>query len=517
MKKLHLLLLRSFIGPFIATFFISLFLFLMQFLWKYIGDLVGKGLEWYIIAEFIFYSAIHLIPLALPLAILLSSIMTFGNLGERYELAAIKSAGVSLLKAMRPMILLMLFMALFTFYTTNIIIPKANLSWGALLYDVTHKKPALNIQDGIFYRELEGYSIRVGKKLSDNQSVEDILIYEDDLNKTSKTIIMAEKGKMQFTPDQRFLLLELSNGRRYEEMTDNPSYHRTFPHNVMEFKHQELAINLEELQFKRTRKELFKEDYRMLNVKELSDKTDSLNKQIDDKYTYLSNYLSPYLHFPKDSTRQYAFSEEQLKSEYINLIGSYVRLEKTDPSREVAEEAVKELTETPEEISISTTSDFPEPEWAGDEEQIRKDVLASAANSARNIQRVLNSANQEIKMIYDLKMKYTAEWHKKFSLAVSCIILFFIGAPLGAIIRKGGFGLPLVISILLFIVYYIINVVGEKLVKEGHLNTITGMWMSSVILFPLAAFLTYKASTDSKLFDGDAYLRLFRKLKLIRS
>ncbi len=513
MKKLHLLLIKSFAGPFVATFFISLFLFLMQFLWKYIGDLVGKGLEWYIILEFIFYSSIHLIPLALPLAILLSSIMTMGNLGERYELAAIKSAGVSLLKAMRPMMLLMIFMALVTFYTTNILIPKANLSWGALLYDVSNKKPALNIQDGIFYKELDGYAIRVGHKQSDNQTVEDITIYEDGRNRTTKTIVLAKKGKMYFTEDQRYLLLELENGVRYEEMIDNPSYNRNFPHNTMHFKKQEIAINLEELQFKRTRKELFKDDYRMLNVKELNEKSDSLNRQITTKYRYLNQYLSPYFHFPKDSTKHYQFSPSQIKMPYIDQVGNFIKLEKRKLATETLEQNV-DAGDVQNGIVIEEQQSALEwPQETADRNQLKKDALSAAANSARNIQRVLNSTNQEIKVINDLKMKYEVEWHKKFTLAISCIILFFIGAPLGAIIRKGGFGLPLVISILLFIVYYIINVVGEKLAKEGHLHIITGMWMSSVILFPLAVFLTYKASTDSRLLDGDSWKRMFNFLK----
>jgi lipopolysaccharide export system permease protein len=484
----------------------------MQFLWKYIGDLVGKGLEWYIILEFIFYSSIHLIPLALPLAILLSSIMTMGNLGERYELAAIKSSGVSLLKAMRPMMLLMLFMALLTFYTTNILIPKANLSWGALLYDVGNKKPAMNIQDGIFYKELDGYAIRVGYKHPDNQTVEDITIYEDGRNRTTKTILLAKKGKMIFTEDQRYLILKLEKGVRYEEMIDNPSYNRSFPHNTMYFDKQEIAINLEELQFKRTRKELFKDDYRMLNIVELKDKSDSLNRQISNKYSYLKQYLTPYFHFPKDSTKNYQFSTEQLEKDYIDLVGNFVKLKKRTKKVEVLEEEVIRDT-TINALTVEENKPIePSPMEIEkmDQEEMKKDALSAAANSARNIQRVINSSNKEIKFINELKLKYDVEWHKKFTLAISCIILFFIGAPLGAIIRKGGFGLPLVISILLFIVYYIINVVGEKLAKEGHLHILVGMWMSSALLFPLAVFLTYKASTDSRLLDGESWRRIFR-------
>jgi lipopolysaccharide export system permease protein len=243
----------------------------MQTVWKYLEDLVGKGLELPVILEFLFYFAIHLIPMALPLAILLSSIMVFGNLAERYELVAIKSAGVSLLRAMRPMFVISILLACAAFYTANNLIPKANLSWGALLYDVTQKKPAMNIVDNVFFKDIEGYSIRVGKKHEDNQTIEDIIIYVDDIrNSGNNNILIAKKGKMIITDDKQFMTLFLEDGRRYQELVKDPDYKKTMPHNTMEFSTYNLTIDLSELAFNRTDKDRFSEDHRMMNIEKLS-------------------------------------------------------------------------------------------------------------------------------------------------------------------------------------------------------------------------------------------------------
>ncbi|MFY0643146.1 MAG: LptF/LptG family permease [Bacteroidia bacterium] len=496
MKKLHLLFIKSFIGPFIGTFFISLFLFLMQTLWKYLEDLVGKGLGVSVIMEFIFYFAIHLIPLALPLAILLSSIMTFGNLGERYELVAVKSAGISLLRAMRPLFVFSILLAISAFYTSNYLIPKANLSWGALLYDVTNKKPALNITDNVFYKDIDGYAIRVGKKHSDGQTIEDILIYVYERRKKgNNNILVAEKGKMYITEDERFMMLELSNGIRYQEVVEDKAYKERMQHNTMKFKEYEMAIDLSELQFSRTKKELFKEDHRMLNVYELDTKIDSLEEIITKKGSNLSRYLEPYFNIPTDSI--------QVESDDVDArIDELMARAKTKRKQTHKDTSARRL------VNLSMTSPTVTKK-ALDREQL----LEKAIQSVQNMSRISRNNRVDSKDNHELKAKYQAEWHKKYTLAVSCILLFFVGAPLGAIIRKGGFGLPLVISILIFILYYIINVFGEKLVKQGELSAFNGMWLSTIILFPFAIFLTYKASTDSKLFDADSYQRIFKFFK----
>ncbi len=509
MKKLHWLVIKSFIGPFVVTFFISLFLFLMQFLWRYIGDLVGKGLEWYVILEFIFYSSAYLIPMALPLAVLLSSIMTFGNLGEQYELVAVKSAGISLLKFMRPMFFVLGLLALLAFYSTNILIPKANLSWGALLYDVTHKKPAFNIRDGVFFKDIEGYAIRVGKKHEDNQTIENILIYAATETRGSYDVILAQKGHMEITPDERYLILELENGIQYQEMTGQKNYAHSFPNNTMQFKKYRMAIDMVALQFKRTKKELFKEDYRMLNILELDVRIDSLLRELRQRNTYLKSYLTPYFHFP--DTHSVAIIPGRIVSTRENLgdFSPYLKSYRKPPPVYADSRSVG----SKDDINIVPPKEFIPVNPDLTQQQLnREKILEEAMRTNRTLQSIVAGQRDENNMILDLLNKYSAEWHKKFTLAVSCILLFFIGAPLGSIIRKGGFGLPLVISILMFIVYFVINVIGEKLAKEGLISVFTGMWLSTFILLPLACILTYKASTDSKLFDSDSYKRLFRNI-----
>ncbi len=484
----------------------------MQTVWKYLEDLVGKGLELSVIAEFLFYFAIHLIPMALPLAILLSSIMVFGNLAERYELVAIKSAGVSLLKAMRPMFVISIILAVSAFYSANSLIPKANLSWGALLYDVTQKKPAMNIVDNVFFRDIEGYAIRVGKKHEDNQTIEDIVIYVDDTRKPgNNNILIAKKGKMIISEDKQFMTLNLEDGRRYQELVNDPNYKKSMPHNTMAFKTYNLNIDLTELAFSRTEKDRFSEDHRMMDVENLSIRIDSLTRYIKKKENSLYKYLTPYFHKPKD-TIQTTDTGIQARLNYLLNKGT-VKLaspkdsivQDTNSSKlmaAVSNPAIKPvLKEDKKKKSINSKSEV----------ERREQMLEKALQSSNNVKRISTNSIDDAKSQKELRAKYQVEWHRKFTLAVSCIILFFIGAPLGAIIKKGGFGLPLVVSLLLFIMYYVIGIFGEKLVKQGALDPTLGMWLSTIILFPLAIFLTYKASTDSQLFNPDAYKKLIPK------
>lgn len=472
----------------------------MQTLWKYLEDLVGKGLGFTVIFEFIFYFAIHLIPLALPLAILLSSIMTFGNLGERYELVAMKSAGISLLKAMRPMFIISVIFAIAAFYTANNFIPKANLSWGALLYDVMNKKPAVNIEDNVFYKDIDGYAIRVGKKHKDNETIEDVLIYVDSKSKKgNNNIILAERGKMFISKDERYMMLILNNGTRYQELVDDKDYRKTMPHNKMHFDEYKMAIDLGELQFNRTKKELFKEDHRMLNIAELDIRIDSLTGVIARKNGNLYKYLEPYFPIPPDSLEVSSSDIEQRMEDLKKMRAAELKRAKQDTTKPKVDMSKGFVAKIKNEQERRT------PQGLDDEA-----VLDRAIQQTNNIKRISANSIMDTKSNTELRAKYLVEWHRKYTLAVSCILLFFIGAPLGAIIRKGGFGLPLVVSILLFIVYYVINMFGEKLVRQSQVDAFTGMWLSTFILFPLAIFLTYKASTDSKLFDADFYNRIVR-------
>lgn len=505
-KKIHLLILRSFIGPFIATFFVSLFLFLLQFLWKYIGDLIGKGLEWYVILEFIFYSAIHLIPMALPLAVLLSSIMTFGSLGENYELVAMKSAGISLIRIFVPMYAAILIIGGFAFYASNILIPKANLSWGALLYDVSNKRPAFNIKEGVFFKDIDGYSIKIGKKLDDNKTIQDIIIYVKGSGRNNNNIILAKSGTMQMTPDERYLVLTLRDGIKYQEMVDNPTYYKSFQHNVMKFKTQDIAIDLTDLQFKRTQKELFKDDYRMMNVRELGIKIDSLKKLIRERQKLTYQFILPYFHFNIDTSKKYNFDKNQLNKKYFQTLGNFRELTNSiNETYQVEDNRNKTIKIKIPDTTLEKRAVFNPPvnryNTKIDKKDYKPEILESAKQFARNILSIVESNQKDVMTQHDNQLKYEVEWHKKYTLAISCILLFFIGAPMGAIIRRGGFGWPMVVSVIIFILYFSINLIGEKLAKGEVLPSYISVWLSTLIILPFAIILTYKANADAKLFE----------------
>ena len=464
MKKINQLVLKSFLGPFVMTFFICLFILLMQFLWKYIDDLVGKGLGGVVIIKLMLFASATLVPLALPLALLLSSIMTFGNLAEQYELVACKSAGLSLQRVMRPLIAAAILISIAAFYFANNVLPIANFKMYSLLYDVRQQKPALYIKEGIFYNGIEGYIIKVGKKNADGKTLEDIMIYDHTESRGNNKLIMAESGKMLMSDDERFLILTLFKGSSYEEQYDNNQRQRNSrPFMRSEFESQTIRFDLSSFKLNRTDETLFKDNFQMLNLGQLKRAEDTIQSKIERRKT--------------------------------ELIRTFDLFRNNSPKSVVQKEAKK----NPDIIRNFELSKRPI-------------IISSALSSARNYQSFAADAANDIMQKSRLLYRHEIEWHRKFTLSFACLILFFIGAPLGAIIRKGGLGMPVVVSIIFFVTYHIISITGEKFVREGYLPAQEGMWLSSVILFPLGVFLTYKATTDSTLFDIDSYLTFFRKL-----
>ncbi|MFA5781276.1 MAG: LptF/LptG family permease, partial [Bacteroidales bacterium] len=305
-KKLYLFMIRSFFWPFIMTFFIAVFILLMQFLWKYIDDLVGKGIEWTIIAQLLFWASTTMIPLALPLAILLSSIMTFGNLGEHYELVALKSAGISLQKIMMPLIVVTVLISISAFYFSNNVLPYANLKMGSLLYDVREQKPALNVKEGIFYNGIDDYVIKVGKKDSDGKTLRNIMIYDHSSRMGNTNLTVAETGTMEMTVDKRYLIFTLLNGINYYESADRQRTKTNHPFQRTKFKEEFRRFDLSAFTLTRTNEEFFKDNYQMMNVKQLKATRDSLKKRLDTlKIKYLATmnnnlyYFNTY--YKKDS------------------------------------------------------------------------------------------------------------------------------------------------------------------------------------------------------------------------
>ncbi len=473
MKKIYALVLKSYMGPLLVTFFISLFILLMQFMWVYIDDLVGKGLEWYIIGELLFWASFTFVPLALPLAILLSSLMTFGNLGENYELVAMKSAGISLRSIMKPLIILSVCISLFAFYFSNNVLPVANLKFKSLLYDIRKKKLAVNIKEGIFYNDMEDFVIRVGKKGKDGNTIYKVMIYNHSEGKGNTDVTVADSGLMESTPDGRYLIFTLYNGYNYTDKTGQKDSKRLNPFQRTYFKVQQRKFDLSAFELNRSDEELFKNNYQMLNIKQLNDFIDSISVQVSNSRTSLSdNYPRNYQVYLKSDT-----------------------------------------TYRPEEDSLFDASADILTGYSGDE-MIR--ITAQSLSTARNIKKTIENHAQSFRSKEENLIKHKIVWHRKFTLSFACLVLFFIGAPLGAIIRKGGLGLPTVISILFFILYHIISMIGEKSALKGAMEVTAGMWLSSLVLLPLGFFLTLKATTDSPIMDMDVWNKAFMKLNPLR-
>ena len=465
MKKLDKLILKSFLGPFIATFFITLFILVMQNLWKYIDDLVGKGLDFLTIGQFLWYASATLLTLAMPIAILISSIMTFGNLGESFELVAIKSSGISLLRFMRPLMWVAVVLCGITFLFANYVIPFASLKFASLYNEIYYKKPAFDLKEGVFFTYIPEYAIKVGKKDDDGKTIRNVLIYEKG-NALQDNAITAEKGLMQVSADKNFLEFNLENGFRYQERGNASD--TTTEYIRLGFRHFKKLIDLSALQQQKANPELFKQNQKMLSARQLSKNIDSLKKQADSSEIRMQTNLKNYTHY------------SNIKDSLWNLVDKQVMPSSADSLfADSARSALNERT-------------------------------TSAASDMRNaIQFYGPEAKEKAKSINFHKL----EWHRKYAFSMACLVLFFIGAPLGSIIRKGGLGMPLVVAIIFFLIFHLLNMFGEKFVKEGITTPFTGMWMAVMILIPIGAFLTYKAMNDSQLFNKEFYNRSFRKLK----
>ncbi|MDF3077001.1 MAG: permease YjgP/YjgQ family protein [Sphingobacteriaceae bacterium] len=469
MKKIHLLVFKAFIRPFIVTFFIVMFVLLMLFLYKYIDDLIGKGFGWTVILQLLWYASATQVAMALPLAMLLSSIMTFGSLGENYELVAIKAAGISLQKAMFPLLCLVGVIGMVALLFSNYILPIANLKMGSLLWDVTQQKASPMIQEGVFNNSFQGYTIRVQKKGQDGQTLNGIIIY-DHTTPSNVTVTRAEKGKMYITDQDRTLALKLFNGVRYEESNVNGHYDMRQRFIRYRFKETEQKFDLSAFKMQRTNEDLFKNNYAMLNLKQLKHYRDSFLVQSDSSVRTTFRTVRPfnrlYLPFAHGLSVGKKLPARKYKSTILEVVPK-------DDRQQAINNAQSQISSVSEVLKSKVTN------FETDEERIRRFII---------------------------------EYQRKFTLAISCLVLFSIGAPLGAIIRKGGLGMPVVMSIIFFLIFHIISTISEKSAKDGSLEPILGMWLAIIILTPLGVFLTYKATVDSAIFNIDNYKQFFVKL-----
>lgn len=467
LKKLHTLTLKSFLPPFFATLFISVFLlFLVQIVITYLDDFIGKGLKTTDLLKLFAYAWITIIPQCIPLAVLLASIMSFGNMAEAYELAAMKSSGLSLFKIMKAVFILILFLAGLTFLFNNFILPVVQLNSTALLYDIRQKKPAVNIKEGIFYNQIDNYSLRVGKKSPKKDVLYDVYIYDHSSHQGNTIQMYSKTGKITTTADTSALVLILRDGNRYMEDDQNKNGgQKALSHLI--YKQLQVKIPLEDFKMKRTNEQLFKNHGEMLNV-----------WQIDSVV---------------DSTRR-------VLSRRVDNLVSQSRLSFYSRTSALA----------------ATKNTFPPVKIRAFYDSLNIDQYNMAIQNALNISRTAagNVDNYSIgREGEDMQInQFLMEWHKKIVVCFACIILFFVGAPLGAIIKKGGLGLPVIVSVFFFLTFYILTEMFNSLAIDGILPPWQALWAPLVIFMPISIFLTIKAANDSAIFDATVYYTWMGKL-----
>ncbi|SFD81711.1 LptF/LptG family permease [Thermophagus xiamenensis] len=485
MKKVHLFILKSYLGPLIMTFFISMFILVMQFLWRYVDDLVGKGLEWHVLAELLFYASLQVVPMALPLAILLASLMTFGNLGENYELTALKSAGISLPRIMLPLIILTVLTAIGAYKFSNNVLPVANLKLVSILHGVKETRLELDIKENVFYQGVDDFSIKVKKKNPQKNMLYDVMIYDHrDRKARNSNVTLADSGKLMMSNDKKFLKLTLFDGVRYDEKIGLQDQKNDSPEEMFRtdyFKQQTAIIPLKGFDFSKTDENLFKNSDRMKNLKQIRHDLDSLSSE---KNKFVNNLRS--------RSKSFYFTQ-------ITLLANKNRKNLKNPQSHLT-------------IIDSTRMIEPDSLFNSFSDTQKQMVLEMAMQKARTTKQTIDERMRLIELKDRTIRRHKMELHRKFTLPFACLIFFFIGAPLGAIIRKGGLGMPVVISVLFFVAYYIIDTMGAKLAREGVWLVYQGMWLSSAVLLPLGIFLTYKSATDSAIMNADAYIIFFQKL-----
>ena len=489
-KRLYAFMLQTFLPLFIMTFGICLFIVLMQFLWRYIDDMVGKGLGIPVLGEMFFYAALFLLPMALPLAILLASLMTFGNLGERLELLAMKSAGVSLIHIMRPLMITIGIISIGAFFFQNNAMPVVQVKLYSLLYSMRQKSPELDIPEGVFYGEITGYNVYVKQKDNKTGLLKDVMIYDYSDGFNNARVIKADSGRLKTSADKLFLVLSLFNGESFENLknqTGSAGAKVAVPYRRDTFGTKEILIEFD-ANFTRTDESFMQNQYMGKKLNDLQTSIDSMTVRLDSIKAL--NAKSVY-----EMSYRRTFSKP--KREEGNQAGSS-QVNNTDSLKKKQDEPA---------IIIDFDSLYQAQPASG------KAALLVRAKS--NIESVKADYYFKAATMGDEAYKvrrHLTEWHKKFTLSFACMVFFFIGAPLGAIIRKGGLGMPVVISVILFIFYYIVDNIGFKMARDGVWEAWEGMWLSSAVLAPLGIFLTYKAVNDSVILNADTYLNALKNL-----
>lgn len=475
MKKIDKLVITTFLGPFFVTFSVVVFIFLMRFILFYFNDIIGKDIEYTVLAELLFYFGLNTFPIAIPLSMLVSSLMCFGKLGEFFELTALKSAGISITRILLPIFILTIFIVFITFWFSNSVLPWANLKGYSLLYDVKSTKTTLNIKEGIFYYDLPGYSIKVGKKFPDQRTLKNLIIYDHTENNANKNVILADSGQMYVILNKKYLIFELFNGTKYMEDVDKSSVSYNYKRNdfaTSNFKRTKIVMSLKDFDLKKTEESQFKHHQMMKTAQELADTSAAMRNEIrlsrDRLFVSAQQYYFHHMHTPSKITQNIKNGKWA-----DSIIKNYV----------------------PKQYS---------------EQMARQRALDQAVN-------LVNFSEGNKTSFYtknEQRVAFDLEWHHKFTVAFSCIVMFLIGGSIGAIVKRGGLGVPVIIAVIFFIIMYLLTTNGDKLAKEGFINPIIGAWVSNILLLITGFYFLKKAKEDSQLFEPDVYKMQFAKLKV---
>ena len=563
MKKIDKLVLDAFLGPFLITFLVVVFILLNINMLKYFDDIIGKGLDGLVLGQLFFYFAVFTVPTAMPLAVLLSSLIAFGNLGEHFELSAIKSAGISLVRALRPIFFFVLLLTVLAFYINNNLVPKAALEAYSLLYDIKQKKPALELREGVFYHGIDNISIKVNHKFpKDDKALKEVIVYDHRKNDGNKEVMIADSGRMYTILGERYLKFELFNGYRYTEGTSNER-EMTGQRNAnpqalsrSKFAKSQVVFDLSSFALQSTDKKWFQGNRIMRNMSELSSDIDSINVEVlnqqlnyyQNKQAFFTFYqrhdsltmppeiqaykiyrdsinripymskISPVATTPGDTVKKKTGSDsvnaEKEREERMKIKNEKRRLllsarkkklgEKTPPHGPVR--TAKKIAVNFDSASLARIdSVFNMP--------VGRDVIQGATNMARQVKSQIMNANASVENYEKDLKEFDIQWNKIPSSSFACIAMFLIGAPLGAIIKRGGLGVPFLVSIFFFIVFYVLSMQGEKLAKQGTLSVAMGVWLSDFVLLVVGALFLRQARADARLFEADFYLVAIDKMK----
>jgi lipopolysaccharide export system permease protein len=477
-KTVDKLILKAYLGPMLASFFIVMFVLMMNFIWRYIDELVGKGLSFGVVIELLVYATTNMISLGFPLAVLFAAIMTMGNLGENYELLALKSAGVSLPRILLSLFVVTIGMAVASFFVTNNFVPYSNRKFSSIIYDIRQQKQDIEFKDGMFFNGIDNVSIRVEKQDPKTHMLTDILLYNTDVDGNQRagnmTVIAADSGYIHLSDDKRFIVMDFHGGTNYQftrdrNWFDNNSFQRT------SFDMQHILTKAPGYDFKRTDESLFG-GASTKNVVQLAVDIDSLNRQVNSTATHT----------------------------YGPLLHNYVFVKDTMVVSNTAEAALS-LAERHPDLLLDSLSEL-------SLDQVSK-LYVDAERTAKNSRTVITYDESEAKDVLNQLYRSQVEWQGKWALPIAVIVFFLIGAPLGAIIRKGGLGMPIVISVAFFVLYYVLDIMGKKLAREGTWSALAGVWMPTMVLLPIAVYLTYKATGDSNLLNVEWYIIKYNRLK----